>query len=144
MRAKEFVHKPVKEFAPFLAALGGALARGTMAAGSALGRGAAAAGGALARGAASAASGIANTAKDTIGAATSGTQGTTGTSGSSPTTTTTVPPPVTIPTNTKIEPSVSKDPNKLKLKIGDVEFDLDLKNPKVQQQLQQLGKLKTP
>ena len=148
MRAKEFIRdRPVQEIAPFLAALGGALARGAVTAGGALARGTAAAGGALARGAATAGGALARGAASMAKGAVDNITPTVST-GSSGTTTSSQPtnkvqPPVTVPGNTKIEPVVSKDPNKLKMKIGDLEFDLDLKDPKVQQQLQQLGKAKT-
>jgi len=141
MRAREFIqHREVSEVAPFLAALGGALARGTAMAGGALARGAASGVGALARGAASGVGALARGAASGVGALVRGTTGnitSSGTSTSSAEPAKATPPP-TVPGNTKIEPTVSKDPNKLKVKIGDVEFDLDLKNPQVQQQLKQL------
>lgn len=141
MRAKEFIHhREVSEVAPFLAALGGALARGTTMAGGALARGAASGVGALARGAASGVGALARGATAGVGALARGATGNITSSGTTGSTADTAkaPPPLTVPGNTKIEPSISKDPNKVKVKIGDVEFDLDLKNPQVQQQLKQL------
>ena len=145
MRAKEFVEskEQIKEFAPIVAALGGALARGAASAGSA-----------LARGAVAGAEKLGQVAVGQIGkqigksiAGNIGTQGTTGTSGSTPTPTnkpTTPPPPINIPTGTKIEPVMStpgSNPNQLQFKIGDAVFSLDTKDPKNAQVLKQLNQL---
>ena len=154
MRAREFTEskQQVDEFAPFLAALGGALAKGATAAGTALARGAVAAGSKVAQGATQlgtkAIQGVgqvAKTAATTAGQAAGTTIGTsaanklTGQSGQQ----TQQPPqaPAVLPPNTKIEPTISNDPNKMGFKIGDANFSLDTKDPKNAQMLQQLGKL---
>jgi hypothetical protein len=157
MRAREFTEstKQVDEIAPFLAALGGALARGATAAGSALARGAVAAGSKIAQGAtqlgnkavqgagqlaSTAATTAAKTAGTTIG--TVGTNKLTGQTGQQTQQTQQAPQaPAVLPPNTKIEPVISKDPSKMGFKIGDANFSLDMKDPKNAQVLQQLGNL---
>ena len=155
MRAREFVEnkEQVKEFAPIVAALGGALARGAATAGSALARravtGAEKIGqtvaGALGSAAKGAVQGVATQLGKNIGGSVAGSTGTTGTSGSTATPTDNKPtspqPPANIPTGTKIEPVVSQDPNKMGFKIGDAVFSLDTKDPKNAQVLTQLNQL---
>lgn len=150
MRAREFTEsrKQVDEIAPFLAALGGALARGATAAGSALARGAVAAGSKIAQGASQlgtkavqGAGQLAKTAAQSAGTA-AGTIGTVGPSKLAGQQTQQPPQaPATLPPNTKIEPAISKDPNKMGFKIGDATFSLDMKDPNNAQVLQQLSKL---
>jgi hypothetical protein len=129
MRAKEFV----SEVAPFIAALGGTLARGAQAATTALAKGA-----------------VSQVGKQ-LGGAVAGTIGTQGTSGTTGSTATPEPnkpiaPPVptNIPTGTKIEPVMPRpgsNPNELQVKIGDAVFSLDTKDPKNAQALTQLNQL---
>lgn len=147
MRAREFTEskQQVDEIAPFLAALGGALARGATAAGSALARGAVAAGSKIAQGVGQVAKTAATSAASAAGTAAGTTIGTvaanklTGQTGQQPQ----KPPqaPATLPPNTKIEPAISKDPNKMGFKIGDATFSLDMKDPNNAQVIQQLSKL---
>lgn len=153
MRAREFIEnkQQVDEVAPFLAALGGALARGAMSAGTALARGTMAAGSKIAQGATQlgtkavqGAGQVAKTAAQAAGSAAGTTIGSvanklTGQSGQQ----TQQPPqaPAVLPPNTKIEPTISNDPNKMGFKIGDATFSLDTKDPKNAQMLQQLGKI---
>lgn len=116
MRAKEFIKdKNVTEVAPFIAALGGALARKALAGVGSLAGDALSGVGSLAGGAVK---GIKNFNKEI-----------------SPGSNTTVPP------NTKIEPTINlDDPQKLNVKVGDANLTLDLKDPKnnlVAQQLKQ-------
>lgn len=149
MRAQEFIKEhesqQIDEIAPFVAALGGALARGAAAAGTALARGAVSLGGTALRAGSSALKTAGQTALSTA-ARTAGTQiGTnianklTG-QGSS---TSNKPPPVTLPSGTKIEPmppNPSK-PNELQFKVGDGVFTLDTKKPENANLLRQLGQL---
>jgi hypothetical protein len=155
MRAREFVEskQQVQEFAPIVAALGGALARGATTAGGALVKGAVGAAGKIGLGAMTAAGKIGQGAVNAAGKVAQGaaTQigkqpvGTVGTSGSTTTPTDNKPtspqPPANIPTGTKIEPVVSQDPNKMGFKIGDAVFSLDTKDPKNAQVLTQLNQL---
>jgi hypothetical protein len=145
MRAKEFItdnrHKQVDEFAPVVAALGGAIARGA----SALATGAANVGSKVIQGATAAGKaigkdivgGIENVAKQTVGSV--GTSGSTATPQAGGAST-----PINMPPNTKIEPTPSSDPNQLKFNIGGANFTLDTTDPKnnqtIQQLKQQLGK----
>jgi hypothetical protein len=147
MRAREFVEsrEQVKEFAPIVAALGGALARGAATAGTALAKGAVGAAGKLGQAASSAVGKVAQGAATQIGKQL---VGTVGTSGSTTTPATDQPvapkPPTNIPTGTKIEPVVStpgSDPDQLQFKIGDAVFSLDTKDPKNAQVLTQLNQL---
>lgn len=154
MRAREFTEsrKQVDEIAPFLAALGGALARGATAAGSALARGAVAAGSKIAQGATQLgakavqgagqlASTAATTAAQTAGT-TIGTVAANKLTGQTGQQTQQAPQaPAVLPPNTKIEPVISKDTNKMGFKIGDATFSLDMKDPKNAQVLQQLSNL---
>jgi hypothetical protein len=141
MRAREFIFEKsqqVDEIAPFVAALGGALARGAATVGGALARGAV-------RGAASAAGNLAKSA---------GTQAVTtignkliGQNKPASAVTTGTQQPINIPPGTKIEPvapSAGSNPNQFKVKIGGAELTLDLKDPKNSQILQQLNQLKPP
>ena len=154
MRAREFTEskQQVDEFAPFLAALGGALARGATAAGTALARGAVAAGSKIAQGATQlgtkAVQGAGQVAKTAATSAASAAGTTIGTAAANKLTgqssqQTQQPPqaPAVLPPNTKIEPVISNDPNKMGFKIGDANFSLDTKDPKNAQVLQQLSKL---
>ena len=155
MRAREFVEskQQVQEFAPIVAALGGALARGAATAGGALVKGAVGAAGKIGLGAMAAAGKVAQGAVNAAGKVAQGaaTQigkqpvGTVGTSGSTTTPASDKPvtpkPPPNIPTGTKIEPVVSQDPNKMGFKIGDAVFSLDTKDPKNAQVLTQLNQL---
>jgi hypothetical protein len=154
MRAREFTEskQQVDEFAPFLAALGGALARGATAAGTALARGAVAAGSKIAQGATQlgtkAVQGAGQVAKTAATSAASAAGTTIGTVAANKLTgqssqQTQQPPqaPAVLPPNTKIEPVISNDPNKMGFKIGDANFSLDTKDPKNAQVLQQLSKL---
>lgn len=135
MKAREFINeKKVSEVAPFLAALGGALARGAASVGSNLAKGAA---GKAVQGATQLGKQAATSAIGTIGS--SGT--TTAPTQQKPPTTT---PPVGIPANTKIEQIPGSSPNNLKFKIGDAVFSLDPKDPKNAQALQQLGQATQP
>jgi hypothetical protein len=141
MRAREFIFEKsqqVDEIAPFVAALGGALARGAATVGGAAARGAV-------QGAASAAGNLAKSA---------GTQAVTtignkliGQNKPASTVTTGTQQPINIPSGTKIEPvapTAGSNPNQFKVKIGGAELTLDLKDPKNSQILQQLNQLKTP
>lgn len=151
MRAREFTEskQQVDEFAPFLAALGGALAKGATAAGTALARGAVAAGSKVAQGATQlgtkAIQGVgqvAKTAATTAGQAAGTTIGTSAANKLSGQQTQQPPQaPTVLPPNTKIEPIISNNPNEMGFKIGDANFSLDTKDPKNAQMLQQLGKL---
>lgn len=162
MRAKEFIlHQKVDEVAPFVAALGGALARGAVTAGSALARGAgnllAKGGQAAAKGVSSigskigqnVAQGISSTAsqigKQAISSVGSNIIKSIG-STTTPTTQSQQKPqpagPTTIPSGTKIEVVPSKDPNKLSIRIDGANVDLDMNKPENKQLLQQLGQLK--
>lgn len=144
MRAKEFL----PEVAPFIAALGGTLARGAAAAGTALARGAVAGTEKLGQ---NLVKGAATQVGKQLGGAVAGTVGTQGTSGTTGPTATPDPnkpiaPPVptNIPTGTKIEPVMPKpgsNPNELQVKIGDAVFSLDTKDPKNAQALTQLNQL---
>lgn len=169
MRAKEFiVQQKVDEVAPFVAALGGALARGAATAGSALARGAgnllAKGGQAAAKGISSLGSKIGQSAADVGGKVAQGISTTASQIGkqainsvgsniirsigssSSPT----AQPqqksqpvgPTTIPSGTKIEVVPSKDPNKISIKIDGASVDLDMNKPENKQLIQQLGQLK--
>ena len=158
MRAREFVEsrEQVKEFAPIVAALGGALARGAATAGTALAKGAVGAAGKLGQAASTAVGKLGQTASTAVGKVAQGaaTQlgkqlvGTVGTSGSTTTPAADKPvapkPPTNIPTGTKIEPvapTPGSNPDQLKFKIGDAVFSLDTKDPKNTQVLTQLNQL---
>lgn len=147
MRAREFVEsrEQVKEFAPIVAALGGALARGAATAGTALAKGAVGAAGKLGQAASTAVGKVAQGAATQIGKQL---VGTVGTSGSTTTPATGQPvapkPPTNIPTGTKIEPvapTPGSDADQLQFKIGDAVFSLDTKDPKNAQVLTQLNQL---
>ena len=166
MRAREFLEskQQVDEFAPFVAALGGALARGAAAGAGALARGAVSAGSKVAQGAsqlgakvaqgagqlgtkvAQGAGQVAQTAANSAAHAAGTTVGTfagdklTGQQTQQQQT----QAPAVLPPSTKIEPIVSQDPNKMGFKIGDANFSLDTKDPKNAQMLQQLSKLLPP
>jgi len=147
MRAREFVEsrEQVKEFAPIVAALGGALARGAATAGTALAKGAVGAAGKLGQAASSAVGKVAQGAATQIGKQLVGTMGTSGSTTTPATDQPVAPkPPTNIPTGTKIEPVVStpgSDPDQLQFKIGDAVFSLDTKDPKNAQVLTQLNQL---
>jgi hypothetical protein len=68
---------------------------------------------------------------------TSGTQGTS-TVSKPQQNTTNIQKPINIPTGTRIDPVVSKDPNVLKFKMDNAVFSLDTKDPQNSQMLQQL------
>lgn len=147
MRAREFVEsrEQVKEFAPIVAALGGALARGAATAGTALAKGAVGAAGKLGQAASTAVGKVAQGAATQVGKQL---VGTIGTSGSTTTPTADKPvapkPPTNIPTGTKIEPvapTPGGDADQLQFKIGDAVFSLDTKDPKNAQVLTQLNQL---
>ena len=130
MKAREFINeKQVSEIAPFLAALGGAMARGAASVSSNLVKGAA---GKAVQGAAQLGKQVATSAVGTIGSSGTTTAPTQQKS-STPT------PPVGIPANTKIEQIPGSGPNNLKFKIGNAIFSLDPKDPNNAQALQQLG-----
>lgn len=133
MKAREFINeKQVSEIAPFLAALGGAMARGAASVGSNLVKGAAGAAGKAVQGASQLGKQVATSAVGTIGSSGTTTAPTQQKS-STPT------PPVGIPANTKIEQIPGSGPNNLKFKIGNAIFSLDPKDPNNAQALQQLG-----
>jgi len=147
MRAREFVEsrEQIKEFAPIVAALGGALARGAATAGTALAKGAVGAAGKLGQAASTAVGKVAQGAATQVGKQL---VGTVGTSGSTTTPAADKPvapkPPTNIPTGTKIEPvapTPGSNPDQLQFKIGDAVFSLDTKDPKNTQVLTQLNQL---
>lgn len=122
MKSKEFIQESqVDEIAPFLATIGRVLAGGTKVAGE------------LVKGAAKTA---ATTAATTLGTKVGSNLAdkVTGQSGG-----TKLPQPIQVPGGTKIAQVVSKDPNKLAFKIGDVTLTLDPKDPENQQSLKALG-----
>jgi hypothetical protein len=147
MRAREFVEsrEQVKEFAPIVAALGGALARGAATAGTALAKGAVGAAGKLGQAASTAVGKVAQGAATQIGKQLVGTMGTSGSTTTPAADQPVAPkPPTNIPTGTKIEPvapTPGGDADQLQFKIGDAVFSLDTKDPKNAQVLTQLNQL---
>lgn len=147
MRAREFVEsrEQVKELAPIVAALGGALARGAATAGTALAKGAVGAAGKLGQAASTAVGKVAQGAATQIGKQLVGTMGTSGSTTTPATDQPVAPkPPTNIPTGTKIEPvapTPGGDADQLQFKIGDAVFSLDTKDPKNAQVLTQLNQL---
>jgi len=150
MRAREFIsEKQVDEIAPIIGALGGALLRGGAALGGAALRGLGAIGGAAARGITSTAKAatpaVGNIAKQAASTAATSFGTTAGTNLANRLTGQEKPQaplkPVELAPGVKVEPVVSKDPNKLGFKIGGGTFSLDLKDPANAQIIQQLGAL---
>lgn len=143
MRSREFItekSQQVDEIAPFVAALGGALARGAASVGSSLAKravqGAASAAGNVAKSAGTQA--VAAIGNKLIGNKLTGQSNT-------PAASTGTQQPINIPPGTKIEPiapGAGSNPNQFKVKIGGAELTLDLKNPNNNQILQQLNQLK--
>lgn len=154
MRAYEFIkEEKVDEIAPFLAAIGGALARGATMAGGALARGASSLGGALARGAQAGARAVVpalkqagqtalNTAARTVGSTVGtavGTNISNKITGNNQQQTPQRPGPVKVPPGVSMEIVPSNNANKLKLKLDGTELDLDMTKPANQQAMQKLG-----
>lgn len=151
MRAHEFIKDPVvNEAVPaVLGAIGGALARGAAAGAQALGRGIAAAGSTAVKAGTQAVKTLGSTATGLAKQAGSAAATSLGTNlganianklsgqqqANNP------PLPAQIAPGVKVEPVVSKDPNKLSFKIGDAVFTLDPKDPANAQTMRQLNQL---
>lgn len=151
MRAREFIREEkIDEVLPIIGAIGGALARGTLSAGSALAKGAVNAGTSALKSAGTQAAstlggavtqGVTQLGKQAASSLVKNLPGATGQQTQDKTKPTAPPPTPKIPSGTDLKVLPSANPNKLSFDLGGAKFDLDLKDPKNSQILQQLGQM---